>query len=89
MSPEGVYFTNAGPHDGPLLAEDCPGALGVYGAATCLGMPIGIAFPVSRIVGRRGPIKVFRLVVHGADIEGRWILDRRVFVRLGEAAEEI
>ena len=52
-------------------------------------IPIGIAYPVGLVEGRRGPLKTFRLVLGKVELEGQWIIDRRVYVRLGESAEEL
>ena len=50
---------------------------------------IGIATLSGRIQGVKEPLSVFTLKVHRLELEGRWIVVDRRFIRLGEAAEEL
>jgi hypothetical protein len=84
--PSGPFYTNWGPLNGPILGESP--ALGVL-AERVGALPIGIAYPVGLVEHRRGRAKTFRLVVNKVELEGRWLCVGRVFVRLGEAAEEL
>jgi hypothetical protein len=52
-------------------------------------MPIGTAFPVGQIEHPKVPAATFRLVIDKVELEGRRPCLGRVFVRLGEAAEEL
>jgi hypothetical protein len=42
-----------------------------------------------RIAGVKEPLSVFNLKVHRLELEGRWIVVDRRFVRLGDSAEEM
>jgi hypothetical protein len=84
----GPYLSTWGPLDGPILRRDEPPALGVV-APDLLPMPIGIAYPVGQVEGRRGPAVTFRLTIGKVELEGRWLCVGRRFLPLGEAAEEL
>jgi hypothetical protein len=88
-----AYVTNWGPLDGPILGRSSPPALSVFLAGERLpgdvGLPIGIAYPTGLVERRRGPAVTFRLAIGKTELEGRWLCDRRAFVRLGEAAEPL
>jgi hypothetical protein len=81
------YFANWGPKDGPILGRDRSPAIEVFHTADASHLPIGIAYPVGLIPGRNGPVKTFRLVIQDNELDGRFICDRRRFVRIGDAAE--
>ena len=82
------YHSNFGPLDGTILHRDGPPTMGVYadpdGAET-----VGIAYPVGQVETRQWVAATFQLVIGEEDLEGRYICWGRVFVRLGEAAEEL
>jgi hypothetical protein len=52
-------------------------------------MPVGIAYSVGLVEHRRGPAKTFRRVANKTKLAGRWLCVGRVFVLLGEAAEDL
>jgi hypothetical protein len=80
--PPGPYYTDWGPPDGP------PSATGIYEDPGCRVLPpTGIAYPVGRVRVGRGKAFVFKLVVRGVELEGRWIVVGWRFVKLGDAAE--
>lgn len=84
--PAGPYFTTSAPSSGVALARDHWFASGVYAAPDAM-LPIGIAFPAGSLPRERGDAAaVFRLVVGQVELEGRFIVVDRRFVRLGEAA---
>lgn len=83
--PVEVLVTDWGPRDGAILARDQPPVLGVQRPGAL--MPCGMAYPVGRLPTRRAPWAVFRLVVDGVELEGRYVCVKRAFVELGEAAE--
>jgi hypothetical protein len=83
--PADVLVTNWGPRDGAILARDQSSVLGVLRPGGL--MPCGMAFPVGRLATRKSPWAVFRLVVDGAELEGRFVCVGRAFVPLGDAAE--
>lgn len=77
--PTGPFFSNYGPHDGPILFGEAP-VMGVLDAA---GEVVGIAWLAGSAPGANGPVQVWRLEVRKAAIEGRWVCTGRRFVRLG------
>src|SRR3954465_1287892 len=70
------YFSHFGPA-GPLKGSDAPGCLGVLSAHD-QHLPVGGA---SRLVPDEDGNAVFRLTVHGAALEGRWLLIEHEFKR--------
>jgi hypothetical protein len=69
------YFTNAGPERGPVRYHHLPSAIGVL-AAPDRHMPIGMAFEIGRTADG---LAVWRLVIDGDDIQGRWVIVDREF----------
>jgi hypothetical protein len=69
------YFTNAGPEQGPVRYRKLPSAIGVLEAPD-RHMPIGMAFEIGRTADG---LAVWRLVIHDADIPGRWVIVDREF----------
>ena len=70
-----MYFTNGG-DKGPVRNGEYPFAIGVL-EARGEGMPIGIAYPA----GRTGDgLELWRLVVAGAEVPGRFVVIDRQFV---------
>jgi hypothetical protein len=66
-----TYFTASGPKTGPYLWRDAWGAaIGVL-ASRDNRIPIGMALPVG--IGAGG-VATWRLIVHGTDVPGRWIV---------------
>jgi hypothetical protein len=72
-----IYFTNIGPTRGPWLARDAElaGAIGVLRAPS-ENNPIGVALGAG--ISEDGA-KLWRLIVHGAELPGRWVVIDRVF----------
>jgi len=70
-----MYFTNCGPERGPVRYHELPGAIGVLEAPD-RHMPIGMAFEVGRTADG---LAVWRLVIDGDDIPGRWVIVDREF----------
>jgi hypothetical protein len=68
------YFTNISA-TGPVRYNQVPFSIGVLEAPD-KPMPIGMASPVGRT---EGGLAVWRLVIRGADVPGRWILVDREF----------
>ena len=72
-----MYFTNVG-GKGPVRDGEYPFAIGVLEARD-EGMPIGIAYPA----GRTGDgLELWRLIVRGVEVEGRWVIIDRQFIRV-------
>jgi hypothetical protein len=82
----GPYFSRWGPESGPILGRDDPAAIGVHDSPDN-PMPIGMALPRGLVEHRRGPAKVFRILIRGVEIDGLWLCVGRRFVPLGDAAE--
>jgi hypothetical protein len=70
-----AYHTNCGPARGPILDRTVPDAIGVL-AEPGYGMPIGLALATERDDQRR---MVWRLIVHGVEVPGKWIVIDREF----------
>jgi hypothetical protein len=70
-----MYFTDAGPKSGPLLAPHDPAALAVLRAPGDRS-PIGSAVLAG---STDGGIALWKLTVRGAEIPGRWIVLGREF----------
>lgn len=85
MTPPTLY-SDWGPLAGPILADGITPAMGVHDRPDG-GLPIGEAHPVGSVRHSRGLAKTYRLVVRGVELEGRWIVEGRRFVMLGDAAE--
>ncbi len=67
------YFTNIGPKSGLVRYGDFPFAIGVLGSRGN-NMPIGMAFEAGRT---DGGLAIWRLIVDGAEVPGRFnIVDR-------------
>lgn len=77
------YHSDFGPEDGPILYNTAP-VMGVFDSER---NRIGIAWLAGSIEGRRGPVQVWRLEVNKVELEGRWICDRREFVRPEDAED--
>lgn len=84
--PTGPWHANFGPRDGHILYGQAP-VMGVLPSPT--GAPLGIAWLAGSIPSSRGPVQLWRLEVGKVELEGRWVVRDRVFVRLGDAAEEV
>jgi hypothetical protein len=71
------YYTNIGPARGPILHQHGPGydAIGVLESQTNHS-PIGMALAFSWDEQGRS---VYRLVVHGVELTGRWVVVDREF----------
>ena len=70
-----MYFTTIG-QQGPVRDGEYPFAIGVLGARDN-DLPIGIAYPA----GRTGDgLELWRLVVAGAEVPGRFVVIDRQFV---------
>ena len=70
-----IYFTNIGPRSGPILWRHGHDAVGVLQARdnyTPIGMALGTGWDDE---GRL----LYRLIVHGADVPGRWVVVDREF----------
>ena len=80
-----VLLTSFGPPRGPILADNCPDAIGVLKPGSA--ETIGAAFRAGRLPRRGGAAVVFRIQAEGVDPDSRWIVQGRTFVELGEAAE--
>ena len=74
---EPAYSTNFG--DAALRYGEAPGTIGVLEAPDN-HMPIGMAFPIGWTAEG---LTLFRLVIGGAEIPGRWVCRARQFVRVG------
>jgi hypothetical protein len=61
----------------------------VFGSTEYPRTSIGIATVDGKIEGAKEPLPVFKLRIRRQEIEGRWIVVDRRFVRLGDAAEEL
>jgi hypothetical protein len=70
-----MYFTNIGPKSGPILWRDNYHAIGVLQAPDN-HMPIGLALPIGR---DDDVVEVWRLIVHGVEVPGRWVVVDRAF----------
>jgi hypothetical protein len=79
----GPYYSTWGPKDGPIRYKDNPPAMGVV-SDPAGGFPIGIAYPGRNRPDPRGSVVLFRLVVGGHELPGRWECRRREFVPVGE-----
>ena len=72
-----MYFTNVG-GKGPVRDGEYPFAIGVLEARD-EGMPIGIAYPAGRTADG---FALWRLVVCGVEVEGRWVIRDRQFIKV-------
>ena len=90
--PPGPYYSSVGPAHGYLLARYSA----VMGVLTQPGgWPAGVAWLSGTLPGRDGSIQVWRLTLREGGrlkgqehpIDGRWIVQDRKFVRLGDASE--
>jgi hypothetical protein len=70
------YYCNDGPKSGPILARHRIHALGVLEAPDN-HTPIGLALPVGR---DDDVVEVWRLIVHGVDVPGRFTVVDREFI---------
>lgn len=85
--PTGPWYANYGPTSGHILFGTAP-VMGVLGSPSG-GAPLGIAWLAGSIPSTRGPVQLWRLEVGKRELEGRWVVKDRRFVRLGDAAEEV
>jgi hypothetical protein len=71
------YYTNIGPVQGPILHRHGPGydAIGVL-ESPANHSPIGMALASSWDEQGRS---IYRLIVHGVELPGRWIVVGREF----------
>jgi hypothetical protein len=72
-----MYFTNVG-GKGPVRDGEYPSSIGVLESRDN-HMTIGAAHPVGRT--DRG-FALWKLVIHGGDIPGRWIILDRQFIKI-------
>ncbi len=70
-----IYFTDVGPRSGPLRPRDGYDAIGVLQARDN-HMPIGMALASSWDNEGRS---LYRLIVHGAEVPGRFVVVDREF----------
>jgi hypothetical protein len=70
-----MYYTNVGPRSGPILSAHRLHALGVLRARDDHA-PIGLALPVGR---DDDVVELWRLIIHGAEVPGRWVVIDREF----------
>ena len=70
-----MYFTNVG-GKGPVRDGEYPFAIGVLESRED-HMPIGIAYPAGRT---EDGLELWRLVVSGAEVPGRFVVIDRQFV---------
>jgi hypothetical protein len=73
-----MYFTNSGPKSGAILSGHRLHAIGVLESRTNL-IPIGLALPIGR---DDDVVEPWRLIVHGVEVPGRWIVVDRKFIRV-------
>jgi len=66
-----TFFTSSGSRKGPHLWRDAWGTSVVVLESRHNRTPIGVATPVG--VGAGG-VATWRLIVHGTDVPGRWIV---------------
>lgn len=69
------YFTNIGPKPGPILHRHRQDAIGVLESRennSPIGMALGTGWD------REGR-SLYRLIVHGAEVPGRWVVVDREF----------
>jgi hypothetical protein len=67
----GTYFTTSGPKKGPYLWRDAWGSVVTVSESRDNRAPIGVAIPVGVAAGG---VATWRLIVHGSDVPGRWIV---------------
>jgi hypothetical protein len=70
-----AYYTNIGPHSGPILGRHCFVAIGVLRAPDDRA-PIGMALAIGR---DDAEVEVWELTVRGVELPGRWIVVGREF----------
>lgn len=84
--PTGPFYANFGPTSGHILYGQAP-VMGVLGSPAA--GPIGIAWLAGSLPSRHGPVQLWRLEVGKRELEGRWVVRDRRFVRLGDACEGV
>jgi hypothetical protein len=83
------YLTDVGPERGAMPVAGGYAVVAVFDSTEYPRTSIGIATADGKIEGAKEPLSVLRLNIRRRDVEGRWIIVDRRFVKLGEAAEEL